>query len=105
MPAVHEMVYQSIMKCDLDVRKDLYSNVILSGGNTMFPNMTERVQKELQTLIPSSTKATVVGPPERQFLPWIGGSILSSLPTFQAMWITRSDFQEHGTSIIHKKCF
>lgn len=105
MPAFQEMIYQSIMKCDLDVRKDLYSNIILSGGNTMFPNLTERVAKELQTLIPSSTKVSVVGPPERQFLPWIGGSILSSLPTFQAMWINKSDYTEHGTSIIHKKCF
>jgi len=51
------------MKCDLDVRKDLYANVILSGGNTMFPGTTERVSKELQTLIPSTTKVTVVGPP------------------------------------------
>jgi len=93
------------MKCDLDVRKDLYNNVILSGGNTMFPGATERASRELQSLIPSSTKISVVGPPERQFLPWIGGSILSSLTTFQAMWITKSDFQEHGTQIIHKKCF
>ena len=63
MPAFHEMIYQSIMKCDLDVRKDLYNNVILSGGNTMFPGATERVSKELQGLIPSSTKVSVVGPP------------------------------------------
>lgn len=81
------------MKCDLDVRKDLYGNIILSGGNTMFPGMTERVSKELQGVIPATTKISVVGPPERQFLPWIGGSILSSLTTFQAMWITKSDFQ------------
>lgn len=105
MPGLHEMVYQSIMKCDLDVRKDLYVNVVLSGGSTMFPGATERVSKELQTLIPSTTKVNVVGPPERQFLPWIGGSILSSLTTFQAMWISKSDFQEHGAAIIHKKCF
>ena len=105
MPALHEMVYQSIMKCDLDVRKDLYANVILSGGSTMFPGMTERLSKELHTLIPPATKINVVGPPERQFLPWIGGSILSSLTTFQAMWITKSEYQEQGSSIIHKKCF
>ena len=105
MPALQEMVYQSIMKCDLDVRKDLYANIVLSGGNTMYPNVTERISKELQTLIPMSTKLSVVGPPERQFLPWIGGSILSSLTTFQAMWITKSDYQDQGTQIIHKKCF
>jgi actin-related protein len=42
MPAVQEMVFQSIMKCDLDVRKDLYANIVLSGGSTMFPGTTER---------------------------------------------------------------
>ncbi len=105
MPAFQEMVYQSIMKCDLDVRKDLYGNVILSGGNTMFPGATERISKEMEKLIPPTTKVSVIGPPERQFLPWVGGSILSSLPTFQAMWITKSNYQEHGASIIHKKCF
>ena len=99
------MIFQSIMKCDLDVRRDLYNNVILSGGNTMFPGTTERISKDIQVLLPAETKVSVVGPPERQFLPWIGGSILSSLTTFQAMWVTKSDFQEHGTSIIHKKCF
>jgi len=51
------------MKCDLDVRKDLYSNIILSGGSTMFPGTTERVSKDLQTLIPSTTKINVIGPP------------------------------------------
>jgi actin-related protein len=105
MPAIHEMLYQSIMKCDLDVRKDLYANIILSGGSTMFAGTPERTSRELQRLIPASTSVNVVGPPERQFLPWIGGSILSSLSTFQAMWITKSEFTEHGASIIHKKCF
>ena len=57
------MIYQSIMKCDLDVRKDLYNNIVLSGGSTMFPGTTERTSKELQTLIPSTTKINVVGPP------------------------------------------
>ncbi len=55
----------------------------------MFPGATERVSKQIQTLIPPTTKVNVVGPPERQFLAWIGGSILSSLSTFQAMWITK----------------
>lgn len=65
MPAIHEMVYQSIMKVDLDVRKDLYNNIILSGGSTMFPGTPERVMKELSTLVPSSVKTNIIAPPER----------------------------------------
>ena len=105
MPALHELVYQSIMKCDLDVRKDLYSNIVLSGGSTMFPGVPERLSKELQGLVPQSNKINVIAPPERQFLTWIGGSILSSLPTFQAMWISKAEFADNGPSIVNRKCF
>jgi actin-related protein len=93
------------MKCDIDVRKDLYGNVVMSGGTTMFPGIPERLSKELTSLAPSSMKIKVVAPPERKFSVWIGGSILSSLSTFQAMWITRSEYDESGPSIVHRKCF
>jgi actin-related protein len=70
------------MKCDVDVRKDLYNNVVLSGGTTMFPGIAERLSKEISALAPSSMKIKVVAPPERKYSVWIGGSILSSLSTF-----------------------
>lgn len=70
------------MKCDVDVRKDLYGNIVLSGGTTMFPGIAERLSKEVIKLAPSSMKIKVVAPPERKFSVWIGGSILSSLSTF-----------------------
>lgn len=99
------MVYQSIMKCDLDVRKDMYTNVVLSGGSTMFPGTPERLEKELTSLVPSNIPVNVKGPAERKFLTWIGGSILSSLSTFTSMWISRSDFIENGASIVQRKCY
>jgi actin-related protein len=50
-------------------------------------------------------KVKVVAPQERKFLVWIGGSILSSLSTFQTMWITKAEYQETGSTIVHRKCF
>merc|ERR1712088_877235 len=44
-------------------------------------------------------------PPERKYSVWIGGSILVSLSTFQAMWITKAEYDEAGPSIVHRKCF
>ncbi len=29
---IHETTFNSIMKCDIDIRKDLYANTVLSGG-------------------------------------------------------------------------
>ena len=48
--------YNSIYKCDLDIRRDLYGNIVLSGGTTMFPGIADRMQKELTALAPSSMK-------------------------------------------------
>jgi len=93
------------MKCDVDVRKDLYNNIVLSGGTTMFPGIAERLSKEVSALAPSSMKIKVVAPPERRYSVWIGGSILSSLSTFQTMWITKAEYDESGPSIVHRKCF
>ena len=45
MPGFHELVYQSILKCDVDIRKDLYSNIVMSGGTTMYPGIPERLNK------------------------------------------------------------
>ncbi|CAL9052167.1 unnamed protein product [Musa banksii] len=83
---IHETTYNSIMKCDVDIRRDLYGNIVLSGGSTMFPGIADRMSKEITALAPSSMKIKVVAPPERKYSVWIGGSILASLSTFQQMF-------------------
>jgi actin-related protein len=104
---IHQQCYDSISKSDIDIRKDLYSNIVLSGGTTMFPGLPERLTKEVQKLAPSATssKVKVVAMPERKYSVWIGGSILSSLSNFQVMWITKSEYDESGAQIVHRKCF
>lgn len=102
---IHETTYNSIMKCDVDIRRELYGNVVLSGGSTMFPGMAERMNKELSALVPNTMKIKIVAPPERKYSVWIGGSILASLSSFQSMWITKEEYDECGPSIVHRKCF
>ena len=102
---IHEIVYNSIMKCDVDIRKDLYANTVLSGGSTMFPGIADRMQKEITALAPPTMKIKLVSPPERLYSVWLGGSIIASLSTFQQMWITKQEYDESGPSIVHCKCF
>jgi len=102
---IHECTFNSIMKCDVDVRKDLYCNIIMSGGTTMFPGIVDRMQKELVQLAPPTMKIKLVAPLERKYSVWIGGSILASLTSFQSMWVTRQEFLEVGPSILHRKLF
>jgi len=102
---IHKLTYDSIQKCDVDIRRDLYTNTVLSGGSTMFTGIDLRLNKEMTALAPSAVKVKIVAPPERKYSVWIGGSILSSLSTFQEMWITKDEYDESGPGIVHRKCF
>jgi len=101
---IHECIFQTIMKCDVDIRKDFYSNIVLSGGTTMFQGIAERLAKELTTLAPPSTRVKVIASPERTYSTWIGGSIVASLSSFQSQWITKEEYDDVGPSIVHQKC-
>ena len=101
---IHEACYNSIMKCDVDIREDLYANIVLSGGSTMFPGIADRMKKEMTALAPPMTCIKIIAPPERKFSAWIGGSILGSLSTFQQMCISKQEYDESGPSIVHRKC-
>ncbi|KAF4045788.1 actin [Phytophthora infestans] len=98
---VHECTFQTIMKCDIDI----HCNIVLSGGTTMYPGIGERLTKELTALAPSTMEVKVVALPERKYSVWVSGSILSSLSTFQQMWISKAGYDEAGPSIVHRKCF
>lgn len=102
---IHNTTFNSIKTADIDIRRDLYHNIVMSGGSTMFPGIAARVQKEMDLLAPTSMKVKVIAPPERQYSVWIGGSILASLSTFQQMWISKKEYEEIGPSIVHRKCF
>ena len=106
---IHEIIYNSIMKCDGDheycnvnIRKDLYANIFMSGGNTMCPGIDDRVQKELTSLAPPTMNIKVIDQPERKHSAWIGGSILASSPLFQCMWVSKIQYDESGPSIVHR---
>jgi len=101
---IHCLTFNSIMKCDVDIRKDLYNNIVLSGESTMFSMIDERMKKEMEAQAPASMNIKIIAPPERKYSVWIGGSILSSLSTFEEMWIKKEEYDESGPSIVHRKC-
>jgi actin-related protein len=102
---IHDATYNSIMQCDMDIRSDLYANIVLSGGNTMYPGIADRMQKEITALAPSTVEVKIIAPPERKYSVWIGGSVLASLSSFQTMWISKQEYDEFGPTIVDRKCF
>ena len=105
VPGAHKLLYNSIMECDLDVRKALWENIILSGGNTMFENYPERIHQEIKTLAPPTINVKVIAQPDKKYAVVIGAAQLASLSAFQNSWITKEEFEENGPSYVHRKCF
>ncbi|CAD5126846.1 DgyrCDS14876 [Dimorphilus gyrociliatus] len=101
---IHRTIYNSITKCDDNIRDTLFNNIILSGGCTMCEGIGQRVHKELALILPPRKRCNVIASAKRKYSPWIGGSSLASLSTFREMSISRKEYDESGSSIIHRKC-
>ena len=104
---IHEALFTTISACDVDMRKDLYKNIVVTGGSSLLPGLPERLAAEMRTLAPAAFAVKVVAPPEteRKFGAWIGGSILASMSSFESMWITKGEYDESGPGIVQRKCF
>lgn len=101
---IHVATYESIMKCDVSFRKDLYANIVLSGGTTLFDGLNVRLNKEINSLAPPSMIVKIMAPPDRKYSAWSGGSILASSSDFEERWVTKEEYAQDGYSIVHSKC-
>jgi centractin len=100
---VHELVVNSIKKCDYDIRKSLFSSIIVAGGTSLFTGFNERLHKSIQRLVSREINITLLAPKNRKFSCWIGGATVSSLKAFKKMWITKKDFEEEGSRILFER--
>ncbi|GAA98384.1 hypothetical protein E5Q_05070 [Mixia osmundae IAM 14324] len=101
---IHQIIVDSINRTDLDLRKTLFSNIVLSGGSTLTKGFGDRMLAEVKKLAMKEIKIKIFAPPERKYSTWIGGSILAGLSTFKKMWVSADEYQE-DPGIIHKKTF
>ena len=102
---IHESVHLSINKCDSDIRKHLYNNVVLSGGNSLFPGFRERLEREISLLSPQTNQVKVIAPQERKLLAWIGGANLASLSVFTQMCTSKQEYDESGPCTSRRRIF
>tara|TARA_R110002050_G_scaffold98545_2_gene204779 strand:+ start:405 stop:1121 length:717 start_codon:yes stop_codon:yes gene_type:complete len=100
-PGLHDLIAQSIEKCDITVRRELWETIILGGGSSVFPGLDQRLFKELSQLVPSEVSVNIIAPPTRVFSTWLGGAALAANPAFQNQWITRERWQREGPSCVH----
>jgi actin beta/gamma 1 len=101
---MHDMSYASIQDCDVDIRMDLYGNIILSGGTTLYAGLPDRLEQEVDKKCPQQGSVKIIASADRYYCVWTGGSTLSSLSTFESQWITKEEYEENGAEIVHRKC-
>lgn len=100
-PGIHELTFQAITKCDLDVQKALSANIVLAGGTMELQGVRERMLKELSSLLPPSMLTKAMLPESPRDASFVGGSILASTSDAQRSWVTRHEYEENGASVIH----
>lgn len=94
LPSLHEALYEAINQSDIHYRKELFNNIILSGGNTLLPGLKERLSIELKKIIPETTDVRVIIPEDRAITTWFGGSLLGALPSFKDLAIKKQQYKE-----------
>jgi len=102
--SLHDLTCSSINLSDIDVRKDLCKNIILSGGTTMYEGIADRLKQEVTNKMPAGAEIRVIASADRKYAVWKGASTLASLSTFASSWVTAEDYQEHGAAVVHRKC-
>lgn len=98
-PGAHQILADSIARADLDLRRSLYSSILLSGGATLTRGYGDRMLAELKRVAPHDLKIKIFAPPERKYATWIGGSILAGLSTFRRMWVSAEEYEEDPEAI------
>lgn len=102
--SIQALAWASVQASDVDVRKDLCKNIILSGGTTMYEGLPDRLKNEITSLAPAGAEIRVIASADRKYAVWKGASTLASLSTFASSWVTAEDYQEHGAAVVHRKC-
>ena len=103
-PGLHQLSFNSILKCDIDIRKEMYTNIVLSGRTTQLDGFAERFEAEMVRQAPPAAQVQVKAPSDREQTVWVGGSILAQLDSFENTWVPKSTYLEEGASTMLRRC-
>lgn len=101
---IPDCIMAAAQRCEWDVRKEMFSNLVVSGGSSALRGMDLRIQQDVEDRAPARAKINVVAPKHRAHAAWLGGAIVASLSSFKALWITHQEYADAGPTIMHRKC-
>uniref|UniRef100_A0A6T9PHI6 Actin-related protein 6 n=1 Tax=Haptolina ericina TaxID=156174 RepID=A0A6T9PHI6_9EUKA len=96
---VGEVLVQAAEATLPDLREVLYSNIVLTGGSTLFPHFEERLRAELRELAPADYSISISRASDPLLAAWKGGSLFASADSYESHVVTKAEYDEHGHSL------
>jgi len=100
---IPEAIAHCISLCDESARSWLYRNIVLTGGNMSFPNMKERVEREVRAYAPTEYNVVVRLPPDPISYAWNGGALFGNDPCLSKLSVTREEYLEKGNTVCEER--
>jgi len=96
--SVQEITYHALSQCEDSIQDTLCKNIVLCGGNTLFPGYADRLKNELIAM-GSNVSGEIVSA-QNSYSTLIGGEVLCNMPEFEQQWVKKEEYEEHGPSIL-----
>jgi len=74
----------------------MYANIILMGGNMLFPGFKDRLELELRQLLPSAYKINIHMSKDPVLSAYRGGTKFAQHSNYDKYVVTKQQFEEHG---------
>ena len=102
---IPEAIAHSISLCDKSAHPWLYKNIILTGGNCLFPNFRERVERDVRELAPNLMEVSVKLPTNPVTYSWQGGAKLANDECLKTIAVTREEYLERGSAVCEERYY
>ncbi|ACY14221.1 actin family protein [Haliangium ochraceum] len=101
-PGLTDAVCNAIMKCDPSLQAELFGNIVVTGGGSLFPGLSERLQRELEQRAPAEAPVHLLTRDDRRHLPWKGAARFARDAQFAGFALTRQAYERHGAELIYQ---
>lgn len=100
---IPEAIIHSIDACPEDMRPCLLENIVLCGGNAMFPGYKDRIFKEVRALALDHFDVNVTLAENPITYAWEGGKYMFHDPDFYSFCITKEEYEEEGKALAFER--
>ncbi|KAK2054198.1 Actin/actin-like protein [Colletotrichum caudatum] len=102
-PGLADVIMQSLSELPIGLWPGLLANIVVVGGNALFPGFIQRLEKELVKRVPDACIVRVAHPVNPITSTWEGGANLAKYPDIHKFSATKQEYEEYGASWVARK--